>query len=520
MIESLASCVKANSLERLNQLKNFCHNMLANPLVRDLLEKYSPIWALNHSTAVLNWDLETNMPEEAAKARAFASAQLALMRQKLILSLNDPLHRASQERDLDDYEKGVIRVLKRHLDYNTKIPPSLVEALQKIKAESTINWRIARKKSDYRTFQPYLEKMIELKREEADKLGYDKHPYDALLDLGEEGLTVRDMDSIFSKLIPNLKRILSKVTMESRFPSNHPLESVKYDSNAVEEVNKEILKILGMPEKKFRMDVSTHPFTTSIALNDVRITTRYEGINFKSSIYSTIHEAGHAIYGLQVNQDLEFTPLRNGASSGVHESQSRFWENVVGRSMEFTKMLTPLLKEKLSFLSGYDSDQLYYYFNSVRPSLIRVDADELTYNFHIALRYEIEKKILEGKVSVSEIPQIWSDTIGEFLGVKPPADSMGALQDVHWSSGSFGNFPSYTIGNVVDGLIWQNIRKNLDLDQIIRERNFGELKNWLGENIHQWGGTYAPKDLLMKTFSEEYNPEYLVRYLEKKYLAS
>jgi carboxypeptidase Taq len=492
-----------------------------NATIQDILKKYRPIWALNHSTAVLVWDLETHMPEEGAKPRAQANAELALMRQKLVLSLRELVERAEkQEGDLNDEERGVVRVLRRQIDYNTKVPPQLLEKLQKIRAESTLNWRAARKKGDYSLFAPFLEKIIELKREEAEKLGYKAHPYDALLDVPEEGLTVSDLDGIFAKLVPALKRILSKVGDGGReFPkSSHPLEDVAYDAGIMEAVNSDILKLLSMPEKRFRMDVSTHPFTIGMSVNDVRITTRYEGKSFRSSMFATIHECGHAIHGLQVDPELDYTPIRMGPSSGIAESQSRFLENMVGRSKEFARVSLPLLKKRLDFLPPYDERSLYVYFNLVRPSLIRVDADELTYNFHIALRYEIEKKVMKGDLGVNEIPSMWNETIDGYLGVEPNNDSEGALQDIHWSSGSIATFPSYTIGNVVDGMILRAIRRDFDLSERISAGDFLSIRNWLGERIHRWGGTYSPKELLKRNFSEEYNPEPLTEYLETKYV--
>jgi carboxypeptidase Taq len=496
----------------------------SNPTIKEILGKYRPIWALNHSGAVLVWDLETHMPEGGAQARATATAEIALMRQKLILGLRELVERAErQEGDLNDAERGVVRLLRRAIDYNTKVPPELLEKLQKIRAESTLRWREARKKADYSLFKPYLERIIELKREEADKLGYERHRYDALLDLGEEGLTVADMDAIFSRLIPGLKRILAKVDEEddgSAFPKkSHPLEQVRYDLAAMEQVNSDVARLLEMPDKRFRMDVSTHPFTIGMAYGDVRITTRYEGRDFRASMFATIHESGHAIYGLQVAEELDYTPLRGGASSGVHESQSRFFENVVGRSREFSGLVLSLLKERLAFLANYGADDLYVYFNLVRPSLIRVDADELTYNFHIALRYELEKKIIGGELSAGEIPALWNDSISSYLGVTPRNDAEGMLQDIHWSGGGFGGFPAYTIGNVVDGMIWKAIRSDLDIGERISQKDFASLKGWLQEKIHRWGGTYAPKELLRRSFGESYNPEYLVKYLEAKYVA-
>jgi carboxypeptidase Taq len=283
-------------------------------------------------------------------------------------------------------------------------------------------------------------------------------------------------------------------------------------------VNAEVLRILGMPEKTFRMDVSTHPFTSGIAVEDVRITTRYEGVNFKDTIYSVIHECGHALYELQTDPALEFTPLSRATSLGVHESQSRFWENVIGRSREFTKLIYPILKKHLPFLNGYSEEDVYRYFNMVKPSLIRVDADELTYNFHIVLRYEVEKKLIGGDLSVSEVPAYWNEKMEEFVGVRPKNDADGVLQDIHWSGGGIGYFPTYSLGNVIAGMIRNRIQKDIDLKETVKRAEIAAIKTWLKENIHKLGATYSPKQLQTKLFEETYNPQHLVTYLEQKYL--
>lgn len=496
--------------------------MFQNKTILEIIQKYKVVWAVGHASSVLNWDFETYMPREGTAARAVADSELSLLQQRFALSLKELVDEAEKEsQSLNDEEKGIVRVLRRELDYYTKVTPELIQELSKARTEAGQVWRSARKKNDYESFRPHLEKLVELKRKEAEMMGYEKHPYNALLDRREEGLRTDDMDSIFEKLIPSLKRILSKVKKDGIYPRHHALESVKYDQAQMESVNKEILKFLEMPEgTRFRMDVSTHPFTIDFALNDVRITTRYEGKDFRASMYSTMHESGHAIYALQVSQDLEYTPIAGGASGGIHESQSRFIENVVGRSREFSKVVTPMLKSKLKFLKKYDSEDLYYYFNLVRPSLIRVDADELTYNFHIAARYQIEKQLIGGDISVKELPSIWSAKFKDSLGIAPRTDSQGVLQDIHWSMGSFGGFPSYTIGNIVDGMIWNSIGKEMDLSKTIRNKEIRKIRGYLGRKIHRWGETYSPKDLLRKEFGESYNPDWLIRYLEQKYLGN
>ena len=371
-----------------------------NPVIADLLAKYRPIAAMTYSSSLLGWDLEINMPEAGAAARGKAQAELELLRQKMTLDLANLVEKAEKQEKLSDAERGIIRVMKRDIEFYQKIPPDLLEELQKAITEAAIPWREAREKSEFQIFRPHLEKITELKRKQAEHLDPSTHPYNALLDLSEEGLTTSDLDKIFGELIPQLKRILAKTLSEGVYPEKHPLEDVDYDVPAMKQVNQKLLSLLGMPMNRFRLDVSTHPFATRIAGDDVRVTTRYEPKNFKAPIFGLIHECGHALYELQVDHELDFTPIGGGVSSGIHESQSRFWENIVGRSRQFVSLSYPLLKRRLSFLSLYEEDQVYYYVNSVRPSLIRVEADELTYNFHIAMRYELEKKLLEGTINV------------------------------------------------------------------------------------------------------------------------
>src|SRR6266705_3599469 len=276
--------------------------LFSNPLVLDLLAKYKPIAAMTHTSALLGCDLEINMLEAGATARGQAQAEIELLRQKMTLDLAGLIEKAEKQKNLNDAEKGVIRVVKRELDFYQKIPADL-------------------------------------------------------LDLFEEGLTIDDLDRIFSVLIPQLKKILAKTLAQGKFPEKHPLEEADYDVEALKQVNQKLTSMLDMPGKRFRQDVSTHPFSIRIAGDDVRITTRYEPKNFKASMFGLIHECGLALYELQVDHQLDFTPTGTGVSSGVHESQSRFWENIVGRSKQFTSMTYPLLKTKLSFLSRYDENQ-------------------------------------------------------------------------------------------------------------------------------------------------------------------
>jgi len=383
-------------------------------------------------------------------------------------------------------------------------------------------WREAREKSDFKMYEPHLKNMIRIKKQIAEKIGYEKHPYDALLDDFEEELTIADLDKVFGVLTPHLQKTLKKlVDSGSPFCQESNLGKPKYDVQKVEELNREILGLLQYDMERFRVDVSTHPFTEAMGLNDVRITTRYEGTDFKRSISSTIHEAGHALYHLQCDQSLSVTPVEGGSSLALHESQSRFWENIVGRSRPFVELIAPLIRKQVSFANQATDDELYLYFNNVKPDYIRVDADEVTYNLHIAIRYEIEKKIFGDELNISEIPEFWNDRMEQLLGVRPTEHSQGVLQDTHWSSGLFGYFPTYTLGNLVSAIIASKMRKELtDYEENIRKGDFKPIREWLRLKIHQHGSVYAPKVLLRNTFNEGYNPDYFITYLETKYLGS
>ena len=495
-----------------------------NHVVNQILDAYKPMWSLNHAISLMGWDFETYMPRKGTEERGIADSQLHLLHKDLLLNKDfvGLIESAKKLESLSDLEKGIVRVLNREITKQTKIPKELTEAESLESIRGNMVWREAREKSDFMMYASHLKNMIEIKKQIAEKIGYEKHPYDALLDLFEEELTVDDLDKVFGALTPRIQKILKKlVDLGSPFCKESKLEKSKYDIQRVEELNHDVLALLQYDMKRFRMDVSTHPFTETMGLNDVRITTRYEGTDFKKSISSTIHEAGHALYDLQCDQSLSITPLEGGSSLALHESQSRFWENIVGRSLPFVQLIAPLIRKQVSLANQATDDELYVYFNNVKADYIRVDADEVTYNLHIALRYEIEKKIFADELSVSEIPEFWNNRMEQLLGVRPTKDSQGVLQDTHWSSGLFGYFPTYTLGNLVSAIIASKMRKDLeDYEEDIKRGNFKPIRDWLRLKIHQYGSVYAPKILLRNALNESYNPDYFVTYIETKYLGS
>ena len=493
-----------------------------SPVMNQILDAYKPIWSLKHAISLMGWDFETYMPRKGTEERGLADSQLHMLHKDLLLNKNfiDLVVSSKKLETLSDLEKGIIRVLDRQITKQTKIPKDLTEAESLLRIRGNMAWREAREKSNFKMFAPHLEKMIEIQKQIAANLGYDKHPYNALLDNFEEQLTVDDLDKIFGTLTPRIQKILKKLqNSNSPFCKEHKFVKTNYDIKRVNDLNRDILTLMQYDMNRFRMDISTHPFTESMGLNDIRITTRYEGFDFKKSIFGTIHEAGHALYDLQCDQSLSFTPIEGGSSLALHESQSRFWENIVGRSLPFVRLISPLIRNQVNFANQTTDDELYLYFNNVKADHIRVDADEVTYNLHIAIRYEVEKKIFGDELNISEIPEYWNDRMEQLLGVRPTKDSEGMLQDTHWSSGLFGYFPTYTLGNLISAIIDSKMRKDMEsYNENIMKGNLNPIREWLRLKIHQYGSAYAPKVLLDKSLNEGYNPDYFLTYLENKYL--
>ena len=321
------------------------------------------------------------------------------------------------------------------------------------------------------------------------------------------------MEALFSELENPLKKELDRIL--SFWPQEHPLEEVKYRKEDMESLNKEVLTLLGFDWNYQRLNESPHPFTENIGLYDVRITTRYHQKDFRASLLAVVHEFGHALYERQCDPSLWKTPVCGGVSLGIHESQSRFWENVVARSLPFAEFIQPLVSKYLSI--DVEPAELFHYFTLVRPSPIRVEADEVTYNFHILLRFRIEKGLMDGSITVDEVPEVWNSLMEEYLDVEVRNDAEGCLQDVHWSMGSIGYFPTYTIGTIVAAQIGERMKKELDLEELISRGDFEPIRNYLREKIHRYGSIYPPKELLHRTLGEGINSRAFIRYIHSKY---
>ena len=496
-------------------------NVIKNRKVKRLLQEFQNIWALIYFLNLANWDTETYMPKGGAEIRGKTSSKLYLIIQK---ELNDKyfiklVSSAVDEENLNDFEKGIVRILKKLIDHYLKLPKEFLHAYSALTTSSSLIWAQAKQKNDFNLFSPLLKKIFTMTRQKADYLGYNDHPYDALLDEYEQDITTKDLDGFFEK-IKNFLLTNYIENFKKGLQSHSQIDDKKYNIKIMRKINEKILNYFNADFKYLRLDKSVHPFTAIMSTKDVRITTRYPKINFTDSLYSTIHEYGHALYTLQHNPEIEFTPLFTESSLGLHESQSRFWENHIGKSKTFIKLiLEDLCMLNISF-KKYQADDFYREITTVRPSLIRTEADEVTYNLHILIRYEIERALLAGSVKVTELVELWDSKYQEYLGVKPTNMSTGILQDIHWSCGLIGYFPTYALGTVLSS-IWRNrieISLNTSLEKLINSQSgIKKIKKWLGTNIHQYGYTYPLEDIVVKVTGEKFTPVPWQKYLQKKY---
>ena len=494
--------------------------LINNKIILEILEKYRTIWALGYFSNLAYWDLNTYMPKGGINARGEALSQMETLSQKLFLDKNfvDLINKAEKER-LNDYEKGIIRTLKRELKKYQKLPPEFIEEFTKITSTARLVWKTAREQNNFSLFEPYLEKIVELCRKKAEYLGYKKHPYDALLDEFEEGLTTDEVEKYFNSIKEPLINLIKRIKNSQGYKSKHPLEDEEYEIEKMKKLEKKILEVLNYNPSILRLDISPHPFTAMLSSDDVRITTRHEKEGFIRSLSSTVHEFGHALYALQASKGLEYTPILNCESTVLHESQSRFWEKMVASSKEFIKLIYKEISELGKNIKNYSIDEICRCYNLVKPSLIRTGADEVTYHLHILIRFELERDLIAGKIQVKDLPRMWNEKYERYLGVKPKEDSDGVLQDIHWSQGSIGYFPTYSIGSALSAM-WKNkLEKDIGkINDVLNEKDgIKRIQEWLKENIHQYGSTYTFKDLVKKVTKEDFNPKYFLSYLENKY---
>ncbi len=494
-----------------------------------LMEKAKDLFILQSAASIVHWDMETMMPPRGITLRSLQLAMLSRVGHKMstdpeIGKLLEETMQHSQYESLNIVQKRDVYLMKKHYDEQTKLPEELVAETAKQQAITTNVWKKAKAAKDYSMFRFELKKLLDLRKKAAEILMEVKEtvtPYDALVDIFEPKTTSETISRVFKELKDGLLSILRKCENSPNQPDPSILKR-RIPIDAQRKIARSLSKVIGYDTESEkaggRIDETEHPFTTGY-YDDVRITTHYYEDNFASSIFSTLHEGGHALYEQNLNSEWMFRPVGTSSSSGFHESQSRFVENILGRSIEFWSYYLPKLKELTGdILSDVDLDQVIHAVNRVKPSKIRVEADEVTYCLHIIIRFNLERDLFADKITVDELPQVWNRSYQQYLGVDIENDSEGVMQDTHWASGLYGYFPSYALGNIYSGQILAAMRRELpDWKNQISGGNFQNITRWLARNIHDLGNLYDPADLIKKTTGNELSVKPYLDYLHTKY---
>jgi carboxypeptidase Taq len=486
-------------------------------------ELVGEVFDLDAVGAILEWDQQTCMPSGGAQVRAMQIATInRLWHEKLSGDEFYAALKAAKEEtaslDPDSDEVRVVRHMEREVDRWRKVPSEWVSEFKRMTALAHQSWEEARANDDFAHFQPHLEEIVKLRRDYSDFFAPHDHPYDPLLDYFEPGMKTSEVKAVFDELRPRQVELVREIA-ERGAPVDDAVLHQGYDESRQWDFGIEVARTIGYDFECGRQDKAAHPFTTSFGIGDVRITTRFDPKYLGTALFGTIHEAGHAMYDQGVSPSLDRTDLITGASYGVHESQSRMMENLIGRSRSFWVGFYPRLQEYFpSQLGEVDLESFYRAINKVEPSLIRVEADEATYNLHIMLRFEIELGLLENKLSVADLPEVWNSKMEEYLGLAPPNDADGVLQDVHWSSGYIGYFATYSLGNLMASQIWDKMEEDIpDLTNQIERAQFTELLSWLRENVHQHGAKFEPLELLQRITGNTLSVEPYLHYLSTKF---
>jgi carboxypeptidase Taq len=496
---------------------------------KKLLEKTKEIIVFQSTEGLVNWDMETKMPPKGISLRSQQLALLSGIEHKMIVDpeigkLLDGILRAPEYDGLNEVQKRNVYLIKKNYDEVTKLPEKLVVETAKQRVIAIDAWKKAKAKKDFALFKPQLEKLVELQKEAAEilmKVKKTATPYDALIDIFEPKMTAKEITKVFDELRMSLVSLLKKIENAPKQPDVRILKR-KIPINAQRQIATALAEAVGYDvistQSGGRIDETEHPFTTGY-YDDVRITTHYFENMFASSVFSVLHEAGHAMYEQDLRQEWMYQPVGTGCSSGFHESQARFVENVVGRSKEFWSYFLPKLKKMTGkALTDVRLDKFVHSINTVKPSKIRVEADEVTYCLHIIIRFNIERDLFADKVTVKELPQLWNQAYKDYLGVKIANDSEGMMQDTHWASAYFGYFPSYALGNVYSGQLLAKMEKDLpNWRKQLEKGNFKPAKQWLTKNVHNQGNLYDPPVLIKKVTGKELTVKPYMNYLEEKF---
>lgn len=492
----------------------------------DLLARLKAVETIESVGSLLGWDQETYMPPAAANHRAEQQALLSSLAHERAIDarVGELLRMCENDKNLvgdGTTRAGVnLREIRRDYDRRTKLPTSLVAELARVGSQAQEVWKEARAKSDFVMFAPWLEKMMDLTRQKARCYGAPPggELYDALLDEYEPGVNARRIEAIFTPLAQRLSTLVRELTSAKHKPGTGVL-NVHIDPSHQHQLGQSVLKAMGFDFDAGRLDTTTHPFCSGMAPGDTRLTTRYREQSWTDALYSTMHEGGHGLYEQGLPKAEHFgTPLAGSISLGVHESQSRMWENFVGRSREFCQWIWPLAKTAgAGALDKFSDSDLFGAVNTVQPSLIRVEADEATYNLHVMVRFQLERRLINGDLKVSDLPREWNQAYKQLLGVDVPNDAKGCMQDVHWAFGLVGYFPTYTLGNLYAAQLWETINASIpDLRSRMTRGDFAPLKHWLNTHIHAHGRRYRAAELCEKLTGKPLTADPLMRHLEGK----
>ncbi len=489
---------------------------------KELLVIFKKIAYLKSTSRLLSWDQETFMPERGQEHRAGQMSCISglvhsMLTERRVGESIEALWQEARNMDISSDCHVNLREWRRQYQQAARLPEELVRDLAYSRAVAHSAWVKARSRKDFSMFEPHLQRLVDLSRKKADLLGYKQEPYDALLDIYEPGEKTSNIEAIFRGLVPGLREILHHVQ------SIQPQQPLCFQAAFPVEAQKILARLMaariGFDFTKGRVDTVVHPFSTRIGPGDVRITSRWNERDFTEGLFGVLHEAGHGLYSQNLPAGHFGTPLGDSVSLGIHESQSRLWENIVGRSIEFWEYFFPLAKSLFpGQLQGVSQQDFVRFINRVRPSFIRVEADEVTYNLHIYLRFQIEREIIMGELPVKDIPGRWNELFREIFGMEVPDDSMGCLQDVHWSGAAFGYFPTYTLGNIYSAMIFDAAMKELPgLRQGFRKGNFEPLVRWLDTRIFSQGQRYRSRQLIKRITGRPPEHHSFLAYLHEKY---
>ena len=487
-------------------------------------ELQKKLYAFGHTQMLVNWDGSTFAPEKSVEGRGITASLLAGESHKLMTSeeTGKLIQELQKLEDLDEKDKRNVDVFAKEYKKITCIPAEEVMEYVKLRAESEQVWIKAKAEDDFNLFAPYLEKLIVFQKKYASYIDPDEKAYNVLLDDYQEGLTMDTLDKYFDEVkrvvVPINAMVANSAMLPKAMAIKERINAKGFDVEGQKKLTDKLFELQGLPEDRCKIAVSAHPFTSGANNKDVRYTVSYYEDNLSSAIFSGLHEGGHAMYELNVSDEYNYTSLADGASMTMHESQSRIYENNISRSKAFNKHIYKIAKEIFPVqFEDITEDDFYIYCNYSAPSFIRVEADELTYSLHIMVRYQIERMIFEDGVDVAELPALWNKLYEEYLGICPPNDSIGVLQDVHWSFGLFGYFPTYSLGTAYSAQFESKMRELIEYDKALESGDLTVITKWLNENVHKYGKLLIDDEIVRKATGEEFNPSYYAKYLKEKY---